>query len=369
MTFTRWLPCCRRYGTRSLPQQQLAGAAPEEQESPPVRPPRKGDHADVPVPAWCWHLHLRAAAGRLALVALAVGVAALAVPAAATPQPTRADVERLGDQVSQLDEQLNEARIQLGRLNAELVLAERRVAGHRRAVAATSRRIAERAAAEYKGGGLTSVSALLSGTDSAAVVDRVETLSILARSDGDLLDAAAVQRRALAGGLAEVGRARAAAAAEVAGVARRKLALVRKLQALERLRAQVGEPAAMPLPAGLPPARGSAATAVRVALAQVGEPYHWGAAGPDSFDCSGLTMYAWGRAGVDLPHSSQQQYAALPHVARAALRPGDLVFFGSPIHHVGMYIGGGRMVAAPSSGRTVQVSVVDRRDYVGAGRP
>lgn len=358
-----------RYGTRSPPQQQRAGAAPEEQELPPVRPPRKGDHADVPVPAWCRHLHLRAAAGRLALVALAAGAAALAAPAAATPQPTRADVERLGDQVSQLDEQLNQARIQLGRLNAELVLAERRVAGHRRAVAATSRRIAERAAAEYKGGGLTSVSALLSGSDSAAVVDRVETLSILARSDGDLLDAAAVQRRALSGGLAEVRRARAAAAAEVAGIARRKLALVRKLQALERLRAQVGEPAAVPLPAGLPPARGSAATAVRVALAQVGEPYQWGAAGPDSFDCSGLTMYAWGQAGVGLPHSSRQQYAAVPHVTRAALQPGDLVFFGSPIHHVGMYIGGGRMVDAPSSGRTVRVSGVDRRDYAGAGRP
>ena len=312
---------------------------------------------------------LRAAVRRLVPLALAAGVVALAVPATANPTPTRADVERLGNQVSQLDEQLNEARIELARLTAALAQAERGAALHQQAMTATSQRIAARAVAEYKGGGLSSVSALLSDGDSATVVDRVETLDLLAQSDGDLLATAGVQRRALVSAMAQVRRARAAAAAEVAGINARKLALVRKLQGLERVRAQVGEPAPVALPGNLPPARGSAAVAVRVALAQVGEPYHWGSAGPSSFDCSGLTMYAWGKAGVSLPHSSRQQYAALPHVARAALQPGDLVFFGSPIHHVGIYVGAGRMVDAPSSGRTVRVSGIDRRDYVGAGRP
>ncbi len=312
---------------------------------------------------------LRAAVRRLVPLVLAAGIATFAVPAAANPSPTRADVERLGNQVSQLDEQLNQARIEVARRGAALARAERMAALHQQVMTATSQRIGARAAAEYKGAGLSSVLALLSGTDSATVVERVETLDLLAQSDGDLLAAAAVQRQALASAMAEVRRARAAAATEVAAITKRKLALVRKLQGLERIRAQVGEPAPVALPVDLPPARGSAAVAVRVAIAQVGKPYHWASAGPSSFDCSGLTMYAWGKAGVSLPHSSRQQYASVPHVARAALQPGDLVFYGSPIHHVGIYIGGGRMVDAPSSGRTVRVSGIDRSDYVGAGRP
>ncbi|HEX2236633.1 MAG TPA: NlpC/P60 family protein, partial [Actinomycetota bacterium] len=112
-----------------------------------------------------------------------------------------------------------------------------------------------------------------------------------------------------------------------------------------------------------------AGIAVQAALDQVGDPYQWGAAGPDAFDCSGLTMYAWAQAGVSLPHNSGAQYAATPRVAASDLQPGDLLFFGSPIHHVGMYIGGGQMVAAPYTGSSVGVFPSSRSDFVGAGRP
>ena len=80
-------------------------------------------------------------------------------------------------------------------------------------------------------------------------------------------------------------------------------------------------------------------------------------------------MYVWGKAGVGLPHSSQAQFDSTPHVSRSALQPGDLVFFGSPIHHVGIYIGGGDMIAAPHSGDVVKIQAIDRQDYVGAVRP
>ena len=80
-------------------------------------------------------------------------------------------------------------------------------------------------------------------------------------------------------------------------------------------------------------------------------------------------MWAWGQAGVSLPHNSGAQYNATPRVARGDLEPGDLVFFGSPIHHVGMYIGNGQMVEAPYSGNSVRVVPIARSDYVGAGRP
>jgi peptidoglycan DL-endopeptidase CwlO len=128
--------------------------------------------------------------------------------------------------------------------------------------------------------------------------------------------------------------------------------------------AEVAAPAA-PAPA----ASSQAGLAVQAALAQVGKPYQWGGAGPDSFDCSGLTMWAWAQGGVSLPHNSGMQYAATARVAQSDLQPGDLLFYGSPIHHVAIYIGGGQIVEAPYSGETVRVASAARSDYVGAGRP
>jgi cell wall-associated NlpC family hydrolase len=98
---------------------------------------------------------------------------------------------------------------------------------------------------------------------------------------------------------------------------------------------------------------------VATALAQVGKPYVWGAAGPGSFDCSGLTQYAYKAAGVSLPHSSSMQSGMGTPVSRAALQPGDLVFFYSPVSHVGMYIGNGQMVHASTAGEPVKVAALD----------
>jgi cell wall-associated NlpC family hydrolase len=103
----------------------------------------------------------------------------------------------------------------------------------------------------------------------------------------------------------------------------------------------------------------AAQTAVDTAMDQRGKPYEWGGAGPDSYDCSGLTQYAYRAAGIELPHSSRQQSTMGEAVARADLRPGDLVFFYDPVGHVGIYIGDGQMVHAPTSGDVVKVSDVD----------
>jgi cell wall-associated NlpC family hydrolase len=117
------------------------------------------------------------------------------------------------------------------------------------------------------------------------------------------------------------------------------------------------------------PASGRAAAAVKYALAQVGDAYVWGAAGPSAFDCSGLTMMAWGTAGVGLPHSSRAQYSSGPHVSEGDLQPGDLVFFYTPISHVGMYIGNGMIVHAANPSAGVRVSPLHSMPYVGAVRP
>ena len=117
-----------------------------------------------------------------------------------------------------------------------------------------------------------------------------------------------------------------------------------------------------------------ARAAVRWALAQLGDPYRWGATGPDMFDCSGLTSSAYAAAGVSIPRVSRAQWGAGPHVAVANLLPGDLLFYadnpGDPasIHHVGMYIGNGLMVHAPHTGDVVRVASIWRESYAGATR-
>ena len=119
----------------------------------------------------------------------------------------------------------------------------------------------------------------------------------------------------------------------------------------------------------------AAAAAVRAALGQVGKPYRWGATGPASFDCSGLTRFAYTAAGLSLPRTSRQQWSAGRHLEVAGLRPGDLVFWAhdpanpATIHHVGMYVGQGLMVHAPHTGALVRVDAMRPSGYAGATRP
>jgi peptidoglycan DL-endopeptidase CwlO len=110
--------------------------------------------------------------------------------------------------------------------------------------------------------------------------------------------------------------------------------------------------------------------AISAAMAQQGVPYRFAASSPGvAFDCSGLTAYAWAQAGVFLPHQSRQQYAAVPHVSQGEAQPGDLLFYYSPISHVGIYLGGGQLVHAPNTGSTVKVAAVNWGKVTGVGRP
>jgi peptidoglycan DL-endopeptidase CwlO len=117
------------------------------------------------------------------------------------------------------------------------------------------------------------------------------------------------------------------------------------------------------------PVSSRAGTAVDFAMDQIGDSYVYGAAGPDSWDCSGLTMAAWGAAGVGLPHSSSAQFSSAPQVSTSALQPGDLVFYYSPISHVAMYIGNGQIVHASNPSYPVKVDPVSSMPISGAVRP
>ncbi len=132
-----------------------------------------------------------------------------------------------------------------------------------------------------------------------------------------------------------------------------------------------GPPAPVdPAPPSAPPVSSMASIAVNAAMSQLGVPYRFAAESPGvAFDCSGLTKYAWGQAGVYLPHQSGAQYGSIPHITQSEVQPGDLIFYKSPIGHVAMYIGGGSLIHAPRSGDVVKVASVDWAKVVGIGRP
>jgi len=118
-----------------------------------------------------------------------------------------------------------------------------------------------------------------------------------------------------------------------------------------------------------PPPSPEAGLAIQFADAELGKPYVWGGSGPDDFDCSGLTAWAWGHAGHALPHSSEDQYYDTTHVSVAQLEPGDLVFYGYPPHHVGIYVGNDEMIDALHSGTNVEYDTIFiESDLIGGGR-
>jgi cell wall-associated NlpC family hydrolase len=116
-------------------------------------------------------------------------------------------------------------------------------------------------------------------------------------------------------------------------------------------------------------ASGRAKAAIDEGYRQLGKPYRYGGNGPQNFDCSGFTSWVWRAAGVSLPRTSRDQYAQGRKVARADIQPGDLLYFGSPIGHVGVYVGDGQMINSPQSGGNVRVQTAFRSDFVGATRP
>ena len=131
-----------------------------------------------------------------------------------------------------------------------------------------------------------------------------------------------------------------------------------------------GGSVAAPVIANYPAPSGLAGVAIQAALGQLGVPYRYAQASPGvAFDCSGLTYYAWAQAGITLPRNSRMQAAAIPRVPIAAAHPGDLIFYYSPISHVGIYLGNGQLVHAPNTGSYVKVTNVRWSKVVAVGRP
>ena len=202
-----------------------------------------------------------------------------------------------------------------------------------------------------------------------AAVDAQQESTKQMQQDRDTVLAAAQQEQQILQRLQarqqEIIRAARARAARLAAQ-REAAALAARVAAARAAAAALSsQPTSPPVVTG----SGGARVAVQWAYRELGKPYQWGAAGPNSFDCSGLTQYVWGKAGVYLDHYTGSQWNEGRHVSQAELQPGDLVFFGSDLHHVGLYIGNGNMIEAPHTGADVRISPYLRPDYAGAVRP
>jgi cell wall-associated NlpC family hydrolase len=328
-------------------------------------------------------------------------------------------IDRMNSRVERLVEDFNAVREALGRTRAEQARTQGRMVAARRRLEAAKRQLGRRLWVAYTGGAPTALGQLLGaetvhqaltaakyqervvGADQAAV-ERVEQLrrelaalaaqlaeqrrrqerlqARLVAQRERIEDRLAAQRRYLSRLTKEVKRAIIAERRRQEELRRR--ALLRRLAAERAARARAAARAETRWRGqtrwrGARAGRGSGAArqAVAFAMAQIGKPYLWGAAGPSAYDCSGLVLAAYRSAGIHLPRVSRAQWYAGPHVGLGDLAPGDLVFFahdtGAPatIHHVGMYVGGGAMVEAPYTGARVRTASIGRGDYIGAVRP
>jgi cell wall-associated NlpC family hydrolase len=331
--------------------------------------------------------------------------------------PTEEEVEQAEARLEVLEHDLevaieayNEAQYQLSLTQERLAEAKARKEAAEAEAEEARRLLSERAVLAYTGLG-SQLDVLLGAQSITEFSDRLEFIGAVAQSDAELAaraDAAAQRAQWAAQDFANAVAEAKALVAEMASkreeieamteeqaelyqtldrrfdaYQRRQAAAAAAAAAAEAAAAAAAEEGETPPPQSgggdggtdyVPPPNASAAEkAVAAAYSVLGTPYVWASANPAvGFDCSGLTMWAWAQAGVSIPHSSQAQYAVLPHVPLSAVQPGDLIFYYSPTSHVAIYVGGGTIIHArhPGPGGEVQTSSMYGYDTpYGAARP
>ena len=338
----------------------------------------------------------------LAALLLASSLTAAGAGADAISQK-RAEAARLASQldaqnqrVSVLAERVDAARLRADQVAGSLATAEAKLADATRASDAAKARLRNLAIDAYVRGGTAApvgtafssqedpsvrqgyIDQLTSGHAEALDAMRAAKLS-LGEQRAALLTAKQQANQALAA-VASAERAAAQADAQVRASLAKAKGELGQLVAAEQARREAADRARASSALRASRSRGSfgpappvgkgASFAVNAAMAQLGKPYQWGGSGPDSFDCSGLTMYAWRYGGVSLSHSAAAQYNETAHISLADIQPGDLLFYGSPISHVGIYVGGGQMINAPHTGDVVRYASINHGGMpVGIGRP
>jgi cell wall-associated NlpC family hydrolase len=302
----------------------------------------------------------------------------------------QAEITANGRRADALSEQINGAQYRLDQAQAQISAAEARIQA---AEAETNRLeglLAKRAVQIYKGSGSSTPLDAVDVNDISELSARRKYASAASNKDNSLVSEltrareelatqkaqqetikqqAQAERDSLASAKQEIDAANAKQQQLLGSVKGEIANLVAQKQAQESA-AAAARAASAPRsrvtstdtgvsPGNFPAPTGAAGAAVAAAISKLGSPYVYAAAGPDTFDCSGLVMWAYGQAGVGLPHYSGAQYGSTVHISRDALQPGDLIFWGpGGSDHVGIYVGGGTMVHSPHTGDVVKYSPI-----------
>ncbi|WP_405087507.1 NlpC/P60 family protein [Microbispora sp. NBC_01389] len=317
---------------------------------------------------------------RFTLVGVALAAVTFGAPvvrATADPKPSlkelAAEVENLYSEIETLTEQYNGERVRLKAAERSADLAKKNLAKSEAELATRRQKASALAQHSYMTNGLGNALVLVKSTDPRQYLDQASTTYALELQQSQEV--------------AEVSKAMDAAARAKSSAAARQSEVRKLLNALDTRRDTITKLITktesslyrqVSREVGTETRRrmsfpivgdGKAAQAARWALAQQLKPYVWGAEGPRSFDCSGLVMAAYQSVGISLPHYTGDQWTAGTHISSTAqLRPGDLVFFYSDLHHVGLYIGGGYMVHAPRTGDVIHIAKIAGRPFAGGVR-
>jgi len=309
----------------------------------------------------------------------------------ARARKVKSQVDALDKQTEILSEDYNAARVRHSQLAKQEKAAAKRLKETTSSTEAVQERLGTRAASMYRNGRMGFIDVLLGASDFEAFVNTWDFLIQLSEEDARAVADLKVAKAEQADARMTLEQRTEQAGAVSSRLAARKKAIETKLSDRKRMlsgleaqvaaldRAEEAKRSAEAARASResphagdrsfpPPTRAARSEVVTIAKRYLGARYVWGAEGPNTFDCSGFTMFVFRQVGVSLPRVSRDQINAGQRVNRSDLQPGDLVFFGSPIHHVGIYVGGGMMIHSPRTGDVVKISALFS-DYVGASRP
>jgi cell wall-associated NlpC family hydrolase len=317
-------------------------------------------------------------AGSMAIcAAMLPGGSAAAAPAARTGGPSLkavlAEAKALSEQIDKLGQQYDALKVQLGEAKAAAAVAREDAARDQLILSQDQGSIGAIAAENYMTGGINPTLQLLTTASPQSLLNRASIMTQIQQENGAkvslVANAVAAAQRAQEAAAQEQQQARSLAAAMAA-----KVAVMQKKenffngQAYKKAEAIFQQTGKYPITASEIPGHSYEVQALKWALSVIGCPYVWAAAGPCQFDCSGLVMWAYAHVGINLLHFTGDQWNEIVHVPQSQLQPGDLMFFYN-LDHVGLYIGNGLMVDAPTFGQNVQVQAVPWGSYEGGGFP
>jgi cell wall-associated NlpC family hydrolase len=300
-----------------------------------------------------------------------------------------AQLDALDRELEIASQEYNNAADRLAEMKSKVQVAQTDLANAREAYDLQSAILSKRAASNYKDGNLGVFEVLLDSKSMSDFVARVKFINTIGLADADMAASLKGQQDLLEKQVKDLENAKVQAQSLEFEMKARRIEVTLRINERQKMMADAQKDLLVLLDkeagrrstdqsallsdvlsgaskAGIVVEPGSP---VETALAYHGVPYLWAGASPSGFDCSGLILYVYQQHGVTLPHYSGSQFLLGTKVAAADLQPGDVVFFGSPIHHVGMYIGGGYFLHAPRTGDFVKISkLAERSDFAGARR-